>query len=919
VTPERLREIEALFHQARARPPADREAWLARACTGDPALRREVESLLAQPPVGLIDAPVGALIAGLLRSPMAALANVTDSRSENSDGFPLPSVPSDSSDSDHRPAILGLTSGSTFASRYRIVRRIGCGGMGEVYRAEDLTLGQPVALKLLHSSSGDIRTSGDRLIAEVRIARNISHPNVCRVYDIGRADGLDYLSMEYVDGKTLSALLRAGRLPAETAIDITRQICAGLAAAHDRGVLHRDIKPSNIMLDGHGRVRLVDFGLACVAHEAAQTDAGTPGYMAPELRSGGQPTCRSDIYALGIVMYELFAGVRIRNGVDSTGSAPDRGILNTLARDEPVIAAIIRRCLADDPAARPGSASDVAAMLPDGDPFAAAAARGRLPSPVSEPLGDNLRLRPAVARWAAALAIAMTLLAGAGTDAMMQLGLDTLPSSADDLAGKSEQILRMIVPGASWSDHDYWFEPAAQPPRSERSPDRGRRAIRFVYRASASSLRPRNLFRLVTKTDPPANAPGTATVVLDAFGNLLGFLTISNNLDASDGPAPDWDQWFGLAGLDRRELSTIEATSPISVPHDRELAWQRRSERGVSERIRAATLRDTPTFFSVTDDAMQSSQDDAPWTTHRGGTIESFLWMLVATVFLASWIVAERNRRKGVGHRFGAQRIGAFIACSSVLGLVLRGHHVAVASEEFGFLFEALGWSLAWGALSWLTYLAAEPYIRRMSLLSMTSWIRVVDGRFRDSMVGRDLLIGVCAGATMAMAVAFRFRLVPHRNPDMILFPALDTLRSWRHLAFAIDDVLLESVVFALGGAFAFVIGTRLLRNRWAAAAALMLVSVPLTVGGVPQTWLDGLCVFAITAIATIVVVRAGLLALVATYLIERLLTRFPIDLDVRSWHFGATSVVLLLIVGLAIYAGAISRMTHQQERTATG
>src|SRR6185295_9790704 len=139
----------------------------------------------------------------------------------------------------------------------------GRGGMGEVYRADDLKLGQPVALKLLprHLAADPARLA--RFHAEVRNSREVAHPHVCRVYDIGEADGQLFLSMEYVDGEDLASLLRRiGRLPSDKAIEFARRICAGLAAAHDKGVLHRDLKPANIMIDSQGRVVIMDFGLA---------------------------------------------------------------------------------------------------------------------------------------------------------------------------------------------------------------------------------------------------------------------------------------------------------------------------------------------------------------------------------------------------------------------------------------------------------------------------------------------------------------------------------------------------------------------------------------------------------------------------------------------------------------------------------
>ena len=198
-----------------------------------------------------------------------------------------------------------FTQGSLIAERYRIISQLGRGGMGEVFRADDLTLGQPVALKFLPESMID-ESMLERFRNEVRIARSISHPNVCRVHDIGEIDNRVFLSMEYVDGEDLSSRLqRVGRLASEDALEIARKICAGLAAAHDKGVLHRDLKPSNIMLDVQGEVRIMDFGLAGLAHEIEDVRTGTPAYMAPEQLVGKEVTARSDIYALGLVLYEL--------------------------------------------------------------------------------------------------------------------------------------------------------------------------------------------------------------------------------------------------------------------------------------------------------------------------------------------------------------------------------------------------------------------------------------------------------------------------------------------------------------------------------------------------------------------------------------------------------------------------------------
>jgi serine/threonine-protein kinase len=203
----------------------------------------------------------------------------------------------------------------------------------------------------------------------VRIARQVSHPNVCRVYDIDEAEGLTYLTMEYIDGEDLaSLLLRIGSLPQDKTLEIARKLCAGLAAAHEKGVVHRDLKPANIMLDGKGQVRITDFGLAGLAEDALDVRSGTPAYMAPEQRAGKEVTTRSDIYALGKVLHELYRGKR-----------PSREIQSTEL--DPAVERVIQRCLEDDPRMRPATALSVAAALPGGDPLAAALAAGETPSP----------------------------------------------------------------------------------------------------------------------------------------------------------------------------------------------------------------------------------------------------------------------------------------------------------------------------------------------------------------------------------------------------------------------------------------------------------------------------------------------------------------------------------------------------------
>ena len=204
------------------------------------------------------------------------------------------------------------------------------------------------------------------------------------------AGGERFLTMEYVDGEDLASLLRRiGRLPPDKALDIGRQLCAGLAAAHERGVLHRDLKPANIMLDGHGRVRIMDFGLAVAAdgHDHDADRSGTPAYMAPEQLAGAAATVQSDVYALGLVLYEVYTGklpfapapiAQLRARKDEDTPQPPSELVPEI---DPIVERVLLRALARDPQLRPPTVRHMAAALPGGNLLEAALRAGQTPSP----------------------------------------------------------------------------------------------------------------------------------------------------------------------------------------------------------------------------------------------------------------------------------------------------------------------------------------------------------------------------------------------------------------------------------------------------------------------------------------------------------------------------------------------------------
>src|SRR5580765_7010479 len=323
-----------------------------------------------------------------------AVAAGSQEHTIDSDSRPVRALESPAESSSSRPTGPrssdrgGFVPGQMLQGRFRIVNLIGRGGMGEVYRADDLQLDQQVALKFLPRELASDPVALERFRAEVRNARHVAHPNVCRMYDIGEHEGRVFLSMEYVDGEDLASLLRRiGRLPPTKANEIAQQICAGLMAAHARGVFHRDLKPANVLIDSRGEAHITDFGLALRSGEESGGISGTPAYMAPEQFEGDAISERTDIYALGLILYEIYLGKRPFDA-PSFADWKQAHLKKTPVRArevsgeiDPAVEAVIAACLEKDPAKRPASAMAVSAALPGGNALAAVLAAGETPSP----------------------------------------------------------------------------------------------------------------------------------------------------------------------------------------------------------------------------------------------------------------------------------------------------------------------------------------------------------------------------------------------------------------------------------------------------------------------------------------------------------------------------------------------------------
>ncbi len=609
----------------------------------------------------------------------------------------------------------GFTPGVVLAERYRIIGLLGRGGMGEVYRADDLKLGQPVALKFLPRAFAKEKERLERFYAEVRLARQVSHPNVCRVYDIGEIDGQQYLSMEYVDGEDLASLLkRIGRLPPDKALEIARELCAGLAAAHDKGVLHRDLKPSNVMVDGRGRARITDFGLAVAASDVQEGEvSGTPAYMAPEQLAGKGASVRSDIYALGLVLYELSTGKKAfdaasleelrRKHTEETPTAPS----SVAPGFDPAVERVILRCLEKDPAQRPASVAQVAAALPGGDPLAAALAAGETPSPeMVAAAGDQRQIEPALARVLLAVVVIGLALSFALVGKTRLLAAVDSQKSPDVLEARAREILSNLGmpdrPADRAADFFTNVDFIRWVGENDSSPDRwrhgiGRDAIDFRYRQSPTQLVPSSVIGgpfpgpRVTEFDPaPSMQSGDVRMTLDAEGRLKFLSVEPQELDQTSGAAAklDWAPLFHAAELDMSRFASVEPQWTPGVYADTRAAWEgpHPDRPGLTMRVEAAAFRGRPVAFRWVGPWTPAARDIFDPLT-EANRIAFVAWdgILLVLLFGGAWLV-RGNLRAGRGDRRGATRLAVAVVLCELGAWVFGAHHVP-SRWEFELVF----------------------------------------------------------------------------------------------------------------------------------------------------------------------------------------------------------------------------------------
>jgi len=811
--------------------------------------------------------------------------------------------------------------GALISGRYRIVSLLGKGGMGEVYRADDLTLGQSVALKFLPESLTNNPEAVSRFRHEVRMARLVSHPNVCRVHDLGEVQGQFFLSMEYIDGEDLASLLRRiGRMTSDKALEIARKLCAGLAAAHERGILHRDLKPANVMLDARGQVLLTDFGLSGISEELAGQDirSGTPAYMAPEQLAGKEVTIRSDLYALGLLLYELFTGKRPFDGdslpeLMAAQQANTPVSLTSVARDlDPAVERIIARCLEPDPARRPRSALAVSAALPGGDPLAAALAAGETPSPeIVAAAGEDAGLHPRVAiPLAAAMLVALFAHAWVSArDGMLERVRP--PMSTEVLRFRAREVVRGFGYGEGldseqgfvWGrDYAGWAESHDKAANWSAIAKGRAPLLRYWYRESPETM-PGIAFHddlltlgATTPDDPPPVTSGMIYVELDPAGRLLEFRAMpAQKLDSPVVLANvDWSPLFRAAALDPATLKTDAPHWNFLEAADTRAAWVGvwpGSDRPL--RVEGAALGGKVTAFLLVGPWAKAPRMPSP----GGGTdIKLVVLVMIGLVVLgaSAWFAYE-NLQHGRGDRRGAVRLAIFMS-ASLMALWLTRMHFTSAMGTLAYFLVELATATFYAVLVWTVYLALEPFVRRYWPQTLISWTRILSGRFRDGAVGRDILVG--AGVSCLWRIMFDIHGIFFAHNPKPNMPSEDLILSVRG---AVREVL-ENVPHAVRDTlllfFAIFLLRLLLRKEWLGVLAFTLIFVGIAASS-GSSVTDLIFTAVVYGSFALVTVRFGLLALASLILMDGTIGDIPASFDSSAWYF---TYFVAIMMGAAIW-----------------
>jgi predicted Ser/Thr protein kinase len=905
---ERWQKIKSLFEAAQEIAPEKRKKFLGKACAGDADLLSEVEKLLAsfEGAGSFLESPAAGEVASLFEDKKKLDANRTTNVSNGGK----------------------FVAGTVLASRYRIIGLLGKGGMGEVYKAEDIKLNQPVALKFLPDKFERDNAALDRFVGEVRIARQVSHPNVCRVFDIGEIDGKHFLSMEFIDGDDLAQLLRrVGRFSSERAVEISRQLCVGLHAIHAAGILHRDFKPANIIIDSRGKARITDFGIAGVAEEVFNETlrVGTPAYMSPEQIAGREISQRSDIYALGLVLYEIFTGKQaftaasipdlIRKQQTETPTNPSdyvRGI-------DPLVENVIFQCLEKSAQDRPPSALHVAMALPGGNPLQVALEAGETPSPEMVAAAPKRgALKPAVALSCLLGGIAMLVFCMFASMKVSSHNRIPFDKSPEVLSARANEIMARLgyrdAPAESF--YRFYYDGSyANYVRQNPSPESWKKIasgqpLVFVFHERQS---PRH-FEVVqaasgeVQPEPPT-AGGMRSISLDTRGRLVEFSAVPPSFTGNENAPPETDfaAAFQSAELDLSKFREVRPAWTPAHASDARRAWEgvTTDHAEIPLRVEAASFQGKIVYFRLI----------YPWTKPDANYYDSFTtrdWIgtfifagITIVILITAIFLARKNVKSGSGDRKGAFKTALVVLVLTFSGFLFGTNHVPSVFAEFDRFIFAMRSALLTAAITWLLYLALEPIVRRNLPELIVSWNRLLGGDWRDPLVGRDVLLGVLGGiAHTTLIYAGIFAEQSLSGEFRLLFSSLEALSSSLSVILRAGG---GSIVFGLLVICFLVVLFSVLRRRLYAGLTLFAVIVTIEILFFTQSLIYLPFTLAISILICLVITRLGLVATIVSQSVLMWSLATFYTLNFSAWYAGGMFLTVLLTLALLAYGFQVS------------
>jgi serine/threonine-protein kinase len=654
--------------------------------------------------------------------------------------------------------------------------------------------------------------------------------------------------------------------------------------------------------------------------------SGTPAYMAPEQLEGKEVSVRSDIYALGLVLYEVFTGKRafaekpaglVRAGGERTPSRP-----SSVVRDlDPIVERVILRCLENEPSARPANVLSVAAAMPGGDPLAAALAAGETPSPqLVAASGETVGLRPRVAvAWLAAV------LAGLAVGTYLSIrysGLEKLhlEQPPEALTQKAREITTrlgyMERPADSAFGYNYntdfldYVEKNRKPPVNWGDVLAGRPAVlEYWYRQSPKEMSATQYYDLLftpgvlQENDPATTLSGMINVKLDPKGRLISFLAIApQKYDAAAAAAqPDWSPLFAAAEIDPSKMQPAPPQWNSLAASDSRAAWAG-TWPGTDwpSHVEAGAWHGKPVYFTVIGDWTKPERMVTPKSAEDAkAKLGNILALVLLTALLvAGALLARRNYRQGRADREGALRLATVMFALEIVLWLCRSHLVP-ALETFASALLCVASGLLISGVTWMLYLALEPWIRRRWPQAIITWSRLISGQLRDPLVGRDILLGVAFGVAWLL-------ILEGANIPLTRAGASPPLTSTAYLVGgrqALGQWLMQIPASILGTLefFFLLLGLKvLLRKDWIAALAFVSIFVTLQTLQKPHWEVTIPSFLLVYLILVLIVLRFGLVPVAVGVFTVDMIANVPLTADFSVWYAGTSLLALLSVVALA-------------------